>query len=486
MRDGRCTAQQNNGSSGFPGGFPGNPLSRWEKATARKTISGLFLAFSGRRVISLHTRNVNDLAVPEDWLETCDLAAVERMLARSSNAPTSGRFRRFDLHSHFQPIFSLAHGRTVGFEALLRGLGPARETVPPIHLLATPRTFAERLLLDRLACALHLDNFLALDRPNDWLFVNVQPEVFIHSPRQGSFLHDLLDSRLVSAERIVVEVLEQAVSDEAALHEAVAFYRSRGCLIALDDFGAGHSNFDRVWSLRPDIVKLDRSMVSQGAHDMGVRRVMPGIVSLLHEAGALVVMEGVETPDEALLAMDADADFVQGYLFGRPAPATPDAPQSRQMFEQLWDSFSGMVRPQITRYRKEIAPYQNALGYAASLMEAGMPAHAACGGFLELPDAERCFVLGEDGVQRTSNLTPPGQPDTTGGRFNPLGDAAGANWSRRHYFRRALEHPGRVQVSRPYLSLAGARPCVTLSMCLRANQETLVLCGDVTWDSERT
>jgi len=428
---------------------------------------------------------MNDLAVPEDLLATCDLAAVERMLARISGAPTSGRFRRFDLYSHFQPIFSLAHGRTVGFEALLRGLGPSRESTSPGQLLATPRTFAERLLLDRLACALHLDNFLALDRPNDWLFINVQPEVFIQTPRQGSFLRELLDTRGICAERIVVEVLEQAVSDEAALHEAVAFYRSRGCLIALDDFGAGHSNFDRVWSLRPDIVKLDRSMVSRGTLDAGARRVMPGMVSLLHEAGALVVMEGVETRDEALLAMDCDADFVQGYLFGRPAPIVPDKPQSRQMFEQLWDDFAAMVRPQIQQHRKEIAPYQNALGYAASLMEAGIPAHPACGGFLELPDAERCFILGEDGVQRTSDLAAAEKPQVNCGRFNPLGDAAGANWSRRPYFRRALEYPGRVQVSRPYLSLAGARPCVTLSMSLKVNGETLVLCGDVTWDSER-
>lgn len=422
---------------------------------------------------------VNDLAVPEDLLATCDIAAVERMLARTPGAPTSGRFRRFDLHSHFQPIFSLAHGRTVGYEALLRALGPSRESTSPGNLLATPRTFAERLLLDRLACAMHLDNFVALDRPDDWLFVNVQPEVFIHSPRQGSFLRDLLDTRGVSPDRVVVEVLEQAVSDETALHEAVDFYRSRGCLIALDDFGAGRSNFDRVWSLRPDIVKLDRSMVSHGANDTAARRLMPSIVSLLHEAGALVVMEGVETADEALLAMDSDADFVQGYLFGRPGTAANDAAQTRVMFQQLWDGFGRMVRPQIDAYRKEMAPYQNAIGYAASLMEAGMPAHAACGGFLELPDAERCFVLDEDGVQRASNMTPPDRPPASAGRFNPLGDAAGANWSRRHYFRRALEHPGRVQVSRPYLSLAGARTCVTLSMAVRIGHETFVLCGDV-------
>ncbi|MBX9630899.1 MAG: EAL domain-containing protein [Burkholderiales bacterium] len=427
---------------------------------------------------------MNNLAVPGDWPSTCDFAAVERLVSRTGGPWTTGRYQRFDLQSHFQPIFSLAHGRIVGFEALLRGLNPAREPVAPHQLLATPRSFAERLLLDRLACAVHLENFQALGRPTDWLFVNVHPEVFIQSPQRGTYLRDLLDARGFAGRRLVVEMLEQSVSDEAALHEAVAFYRSKGCLIALDDFGAGHSNFDRVWSLRPDIVKLDRHMVSQGARDPGVRRVLPGIVSLLHEAGALVVMEGVETRDEAVLAMDCDADFVQGYLFGHPATTVPDPQVSHGTFENLWEEFRAHVRPQMDAYRREIAPYQNALGYAASLMESGMPAHAACNGMLELPDTERCFVLDENGIQLGPNLTPPGRSDRTDGRFNPLGDADGANWSRRPYFRRALEHPGRVQVSRPYLSLAGARPCVTLSMSLRVKGTVRVLCGDVTWDYE--
>jgi len=429
--------------------------------------------------------NMNNLAIPGDWPSTCDFAAVERLVSRTDGSWTTGRYQRYDLQSHFQPIYSLAHGRIVGFEALLRGLGPAREAIPPIQLLATPRSFAERLLLDRLACAVHLENFQALGRETDWLFVNVHPEVFIQGPHRGSYITDLLDARGFPSRRLVVEMLEQSVSDGDAMHEAVAFYRSKGCLIALDDFGAGHSNFDRVWSLRPDIVKLDRSMVARGALDPGVRRVLPGIVSLLHEAGALVVMEGVETRDEALLAMDCDADFVQGYLFGRPGTTIADPAASHAAFETLWDAFRVHVRPQVDAYRREIGPYQNALGYAASLMESGMPVYVACNGMLELPDTERCFVLDENGIQLGTNMTPAGRPDMTDARFTPLGDADGANWSRRPYFRRALEHPGRVQVSRPYLSLAGARPCVTLSMSLRVNGEVRVLCGDVAWDYER-
>src|SRR5690606_3189599 len=90
-------------------------------------------------------------------------------------------------------------------------------------------------------------------------------------------------------------------------------------LVAIDDFGAGESNFERVWRLRPDIVKLDRAMITEAAQNPLVQRILPGIVSLVHEAGALVVMEGIETERQALIALKSDVDFVQGFYFLRPS-----------------------------------------------------------------------------------------------------------------------------------------------------------------------
>ena len=92
-----------------------------------------------------------------------------------------------------------------------------------------------------------------------------------------------------------------------------------GFLVAVDDFGAGHSNLDRLLTLRPDIVKLDRSLIH--AHQPDLREsVMPKLVSLLHEAGMLVVAEGIETEEDLLLAARSGVDFVQGFLFGQPGP----------------------------------------------------------------------------------------------------------------------------------------------------------------------
>ncbi|NIF45781.1 EAL domain-containing protein, partial [Burkholderia sp. Tr-862] len=69
-------------------------------------------------------------------------------------------------------------------------------------------------------------------------------------------------------------------------------------------------------------------------------------------------------------------------------------------------------------------------------------------------------------------------------RFSPLSDAQGANWLRRPYFRTAIAEPGRVQVTRPYLSINEAQPCVTLSVAVRIGDAQHVLCGDIDWVDE--
>ncbi|MBN3825399.1 EAL domain-containing protein, partial [Burkholderia sp. Ac-20384] len=69
-------------------------------------------------------------------------------------------------------------------------------------------------------------------------------------------------------------------------------------------------------------------------------------------------------------------------------------------------------------------------------------------------------------------------------RFSPLADAQGANWLRRPYFRSAIAEPGRVQVTRPYLSINEAQPCVTLSVAVRVGDAQRVLCGDIDWGDD--
>jgi len=397
------------------------------------------------------------------------------------------RYRHGDveLRSAFQPIFSFAHRRVVGHEALLRALDADGRFVSPVDLFARCGSTAERDRLDQACRTLHALAFAKTHRSAQWLFLNVDASLF--ATRQGASASDVMrklaDHAKLAPQQIVVEILEAAVPDGPAFEDEVNALKSFGFLIALDDFGAGHSNFDRVFRLRPHIVKMDRSVILRASRDATVRRVATQMISLLHECGALVLVEGVETQEEAFIALDADADFVQGYYFGRPQWAPSSVSAQSQAMNDAWRLSEERAGSDVRAYRVRMKPYADAIELAAKRLQSGQPMAAACVEFLQLDDSEVCFLIDDSGRQVGANhLASVRSPNrATQAQFAPLLDVQGACWSRRPYFRRAIANPGRVQVTRPYLTMQSLRMCVTLSMSVTTPIGHLIVCGDVVW-----
>lgn len=400
---------------------------------------------------------------------------------------TVGRLRGLTVASHFQPIYSLSHGRVVGHEALLRAKDAAGQPVSPPDVFRACTSSAELAVCDSVSRLVHVRNFVAQAPEAQWVFLNIHPEVFTHLVKQTDngqeYLRSAADQLGLPGEGTVLEVLETEVTDVAAMEAAMAAVRLHGCLIAIDDFGAGQSNFDRVWRLKPDIVKLDRSLVARAAQDRRTQRVVSQMVSLLHECGAMVLMEGVETVEEALLAMEADADMVQGWYFGRPQPDLVPNGHAPKSIASLYPGLGTRREQQRTQHRRRMAPYQHAIGNAGVLMSAGVSAEDATRDFLHLHGAELGYVLDADGYQIGTHLWPAGSTGQSRPGFEPLARSDGACWARRPYFRRALEAIGKVQTTRPYRTLHGQHLCVTVSYAFRtAAGDLRVVCGDLVWD----
>ncbi len=390
------------------------------------------------------------------------------------------------LQSHFQPIVSLSHRRAVGHEALLRATEPATgRPLSPLHLFASLDADGQHAL-DRQAMQTHLHQFAAQREAiggQHWLFVNLRPTTFLQwmATSRAAFA-DVLRTGGCAPSDVVIEITEEMAAAGESLEAAAGQARELGCLLALDDFGAGHSNFDRVWRLKPDIVKLDRSLVQRGARDPRAARVIGQMVSLLHECSALVLMEGIETDEEAQLALACDVDLVQGYLFGRPQPAlVPDEVAAPQL-AALWQRFHLRSDDALQADRQRLRPYLDAVEQAAASLRAGAAPAQACARFLELPHAQLCYQLDEQGMQHHDSLRAPAfaaRGDRA--RFAPLLETSRACWARRPYFRRALAKPGVVQVTRPYLTIQGAGLSVTVSVAVRCDDRWVVVCGDVDW-----
>ncbi|MDX9765953.1 MAG: EAL domain-containing protein [Ectothiorhodospiraceae bacterium] len=411
-------------------------------------------------------------------------SALDRALTQLHGAPgrTVAAFGDFTLTSAFQPIVGLAHRRTVGFEALVRADDAAGAAVPPPVLFGSVHKEAEIVALDRLCRALHVANFAGHRDPATWLFLNVDPTVATRGAKHGSFFAELLAHHAFAPQRVVIEVLESAIADETHLADTLGYYRSLGCLVALDDFGSGNSNIERIWRIAPDIVKLDRSLIVEAAQGPRHRRILRNLVALMHEAGCLALMEGIETETEALTALDCDMDLAQGWFFARPAAIERfqhDQPAAPLV---LYDRFRDRVRRDAERERQFLAPYEIAFRHAALGIEAQQTVEIACYRLLAQAGVERCYLLDEQGTQIGPNLI--GRKAVSAARQNaaPLADATGASWSHRQYFRNANAAPGKVCITQPYLSVTGCHMCVTLSIALDTADGRRVLCCDLVWE----
>jgi len=245
-----------------------------------------------------------------------------------------GHFAGLHLHSVFQPLFQPASLRPFAYEALLRVQDGSGRALPVDHAFRKPKTAAEIVHLDRLCRAMHAVNFARQARDGSSLFLNIDGRhlLTVEVEQLGSTFEGLLNHCGLKPAQVVLEIIESRIDDLGRLIDAAAAYQERGYRVAIDDFGCQHSNFDRLWQLTPDIVKLDRSLIVQASTRPRARVILPKLVEIIHDLGALAVCEGIETCEQHALATDAGIDLLQGYYYARPArwlQAAPDLLEDR-------------------------------------------------------------------------------------------------------------------------------------------------------------
>ncbi len=382
---------------------------------------------------------------------------------------------KLTLGSAFQPIISVVHSKIVGHEALLRGESGDEGELSAAELLLRLKQAHSSAQINSLCARLHLSNFARQADPG-WLFLNVSPDSLVDREYVVRHFGKWLREAQVEPRRIVAEIIETEAFDESQLSKAVAGFRDLGCLVAIDDFGAGESNFERVWRLRPDIVKLDRRMIVLASENPTVQRLLPSIVSLMHESGCLVLVEGVETEVQALIASESNADFLQGYYFARPAARCEETLRLRPVLGGLSSQLQFTHAEQGALDLRFFASYFAGLEACVSALEDGLGMEDACNLLLAVAGVQRIYELDHHGRQVGPNFESPTTHDP---RFSPCADADGADWSRRPYFQNAIAQPGRVHACRPYLSIRDARSCVTISVAFGEDPEYRVLCADL-------
>ena len=400
----------------------------------------------------------------------------------------------FDIHavlqartmmSHFQPIISIRERRVIGLEALVRATNPVSgKPISPNYLFNAAARHKQSLQLDRMCREAAVSGFATLASldPDLILFVNVDVSSLGRSTVESNALIKLTEEYGIPPERVAIEIIESKINDASALQRFIANHRRRGFLIALDDMGAGHSNLERIPSIKPDIIKLDRSLIQNIDQEYHKQELFDFFIKLAHRIGVFVIVEGIETEAEALSCLERGADLVQGYYFAYPQPPARKCLESGLDYASRLRSVltEHMVR-RFTQRKLMYKRYNDIASRITAIVE--MSDASAYETMLEhalerFPSAECAYVIHESGRQITRTVF---NPSCSQRKRTPLfGPApAGGNQSAKDYFM-YLGKNQRHYVTRPYVSVATGNVCVTISNRVSVpSGESYVVCVDI-------
>jgi EAL domain-containing protein (putative c-di-GMP-specific phosphodiesterase class I) len=251
--------------------------------------------------------------------------------------------QRWELH--YQPLYDLATRRPAAVEALIRWREPDGRLVGPNDFIG----LAEEMGLIQV-----IGEWVVQDlcrQLSAWREQGLAIEAsFNLSPRQ-LWNPQVTQNALVALREngldpraITIEINESAVMTEAnTVNRALGSLHDLGVRLAIDDFGTGYSSLSRLKDLPVDIVKIDRSFVSELSASTNARRIVEAMIRLIDSLGLVAVAEGIETEEQLRFLHAHGCSFGQGFLFSRPV----EAARIPQLFEAGTSQLS--IRQQLLR-----------------------------------------------------------------------------------------------------------------------------------------
>jgi EAL domain-containing protein (putative c-di-GMP-specific phosphodiesterase class I) len=215
-----------------------------------------------------------------------------------------------------QPIVRIASMEVTGYEALARFPGPPRWTpdrwfrhAEQVGLGATLEAAAVHAALQHVSCL----------PPGMSLNINVSARALLASRAIQNMLGDACHDA-----RLVLELTEhESITQPEELCEALAGLRMAGVRIAVDDVGSGYAGLERIVSIGPEVLKLDRGLVDGVADHPGRRAMCEALVGFARSTDTQLIAEGVETEADLSALRALGVTHAQGFLLGRPSTTAP-------------------------------------------------------------------------------------------------------------------------------------------------------------------
>lgn len=284
----------------------------------RRAEVAVHAARRGGQVVREYHRS-DDVAARRLVLASTLRDALTPLIMKDDLGLDLGGRLRLRLRLAYQPVVSLTHGRVVSVEALLRWHDDTLGAVSPVEVVDVAEGAGLAVPLGEHVMAMALADAARWWQAGTRVPVTVSLSALqVCEPSLVGSVSGLLARNALPGEAMVVEVTETAVlQDHRMAATVLQQVRTGGVRVYLDDFGTGWSTLERMSALPLDGLKLDRAFVSRIDEPSGLAAVLSA-VALTRSLGVPLVVEGVETAEQAERLTATGTELAQGYLYSRP------------------------------------------------------------------------------------------------------------------------------------------------------------------------
>jgi EAL domain-containing protein (putative c-di-GMP-specific phosphodiesterase class I) len=315
------------------------------------------------------------------------------------------------------------------------------------------------------------------------IFLNMLPDHFLCVKDIEKDSHVLKTCRKygVANEQVVIEITERATDRFPEIIPILKEYAEMGFTIAIDDWGAEYSNFDRLASLMPSVVKFDARFLWRATSNPSIAEIFCAAVSMALKLGIQVVVEGVETEEHLYMALDAGCPMAQGFLFARPAVSIPDQSRFIGLLDKAFYSYrEGKVR-HLIKEKKKIRYYvDNIVETLSSCINKGIVYEDLLKKLHQLlpfhGEIINAYILNHCGIQISPNFF------CTSGNISLDENMVNRDWSWRPYYIRTTVNrqlfESKYTITGPYIDPNNGKSMHTV--CIVMDQ--YMLCMDLSID----
>lgn len=221
----------------------------------------------------------------------------------------------YKIVSYFQPIINNKTKEIEKYESLVRLIDENENVISPFHFLEISK---KGNYYNKITHRVLENSFKILESIKAELSVNIS---FSDLEKEQTRLEifSLLKNHKENAHRVIFELLEdENVKDFDVIKRFIKEIKNKGVQIAIDDFGAGYSNFERILEFEPDIIKIDGSLIKNIQTDVFSRDLVETIVAFAKKQNIKTVGEFVENEAIFNILNEIGVDYSQGYYFGKP------------------------------------------------------------------------------------------------------------------------------------------------------------------------